>query len=180
MWRGTPRTTYRFKTRLPCTLAPEVGTRYSPATRTELLQALCSGRTHNWPSCCPKNRTKGDKMHSLSNIHQKRRLGGSCKAAHKAVFKPGICFSTRKKSHLFHKADWTLIIFLTSEWTRKVLSLWKFHSWFRRKGTAKTFTDSQDQSDFVISPDSNLSMAADLSVWWKLKMGNTRTSQSKK
>lgn len=53
------RGSYKFKT--------------SPATCTELLKVLCSGRTHDWLSCCHKNRTRGDKMHSDSNINEKRR-----------------------------------------------------------------------------------------------------------
>lgn len=37
-------------------------------------------------------------MHSVSNTYQKSREDGSCKAAHKAALKPGVCFSALKIS----------------------------------------------------------------------------------
>lgn len=67
-------TSYKFKTRLPWTCAPQVSTRYSPVTQTEFLKALCSGKTHDWQSCCYKNATWGGKMLGLSITRKGNRM----------------------------------------------------------------------------------------------------------
>lgn len=164
--RGPRWRSYKFKTRQPQTLVTEVSTTHGPATHTELLKSLCCGRTYDWPPCCHKNHRRDNKTHGVFNIHQKRRQDSSCQTAHRALLKPATCFSTSRNHTFFIKAveSW-LHSWLQNERGR--------HNCFRRKGTPRTFIDSQDQSAFIIFSDSNLSTETDSCVWWKLKMGST-------